>query len=373
MVSTNVNTQRKIIHIDMDAFYAAVEQRDNPAYQGKPLAVGGSPDKRGVLATASYEARAFGLHSAMSSFRAVQRCPHLILVPPRFEVYRQVSQQIRSIFQEYTDLIEPVSLDEAYLDITENKRGMTSGTRIAEEVRRRIQEETGLTASAGVSYNKFLAKVASDINKPNGLFVIPPERANVFIDQLPIGKFYGIGQKTTPRLQALGISQGSDLKALSPERMKELFGKSAAFYAGLAYGQDDRPVEPTWIRKSVGAETTFEQDLADRSKMLTALQGLSEEVLNWMNRHRTFGYTLTLKVKYSNFQQITRSKTQETPIKTIINMMQLLSMLLTLTQADNRSVRLLGVSVSRLAHPTGALAVIDRLPAEESRQLKLFG
>lgn len=339
---------RKIIHIDMDAFYASVEQRDQPDCRGKAVAVGGTPQQRGVIAAASYEARRYGVRSAMASHRALRLCPQLILLPARFEAYRFVSRQVRAIMAEYTPLIEPLSLDEAYLDVTENHKGMPSATRLAQEIRARIQEETGLTASAGVSYNKFLAKVASDRRKPNGLFVIPPQAAVAFIETLPIEQFYGIGVKTAPRLKALGIHTGLDLKNLSPEAMEQFFGKSASFYYGLARGIDERPVETTWLRKSVGAECTFTHDLDSIAAMQKELALLAEEVLAWMKRHRTYGRTLTLKVKYADFQQITRSRTVGTLLRTPEATMALANALLQATDASCRPVRLLGLSVSKL-------------------------
>ncbi|WP_303673359.1 DNA polymerase IV [Vampirovibrio chlorellavorus] len=359
---------RKIIHIDMDAFYAAVEQRDFPQYRGLPLAVGGTTAQRGVIATASYEARAFGVKSAMSTYKALRLCPHLIVVPGRFEAYKEVSRQIRAIFADYTHLIEPLSLDEAYLDVTGQGEGSPSATLIAYEIKQRVLRETGLTASAGVSYNKFLAKVASDYNKPNGLCVIPPHKAQRFIEELPIGRFYGIGQKTEPRLKAMNIHTGAHLKAQSMKTLESIFGKSAAFYYHLARGRDDRPVETDWVRKSIGSETTFSQNLCDPAPMLTALSTLAAEVLAWMRRHETYGRTLTLKVKYADFQQITRSRTQATPFDTLESMMQTLAELLAQTEAQNhRPVRLLGVSVSKLWHP----GETDSPVAHQSEQLKL--
>lgn len=341
-------SQRKIIHIDMDAFYASVEQRDHPEYRGKPIAVGGLPEKRGVVATASYEARKYGIHSAMSSYRALKLCPDLIFVRPRFDAYKEASLQIRRIFADYTDLIEPLSLDEAYLDITENKPGIPSATLIAREIKARIHAETRLTASAGVSYNKFLAKVASDLNKPDGLTVITPQQAERFIETLPIGKFYGIGQKTEPRLKAMGIHTGADLKALPEEAMEQLFGRSAPFYYQMVRGVDERPVETSWVRKSVGAENTFERDLEEPAEMLEELRPLVLEVLDWMRRNDTYGRTLTLKVKYDDFQQITRSRTVDAPLTTLEDIMALLQSLLATTEAGKRKVRLLGVSLAKL-------------------------
>jgi DNA polymerase IV len=340
---------RKIIHIDMDAFYASVEERDHPEYRGRPLAVGGQPHQRGVVSTANYAARKFGVRSAISSYRAMQLCPELLLVRPRFDAYKEVSLQIRAVFAEVTDLIEPLSLDEAYLDVTENKLGLASATQLAQYIKRRIREVTGLTASAGVSYNKFLAKVASDYQKPDGLCVIPPARAEAFIAHLPIGKFYGIGQKTEPRLKAIGIHTGADLQALGYEALNPIFGRSAGFYYGLARGFDPRPVETSWVRKSVGAENTFERDLDDTREMLDELRPLAMEIVAWMARHDTYGRTLTLKVKYADFQQITRSRTVPQPINTVDDMMTLAETLLQTTEAGIRPVRLLGLSMSKLS------------------------
>ncbi|WP_373532033.1 DNA polymerase IV [Vampirovibrio sp.] len=343
-----MTTPRKLIHIDMDAFYASVEQRDFPQYRGVPLAVGGTTAQRGVIAAASYEARAFGVKSAMSTYKALQLCPQLVVVPGRFDAYKQVSAQIKAIFSDYTDLIEPLSLDEAYLEVTENKKHSPSATLIAYEIKQRIVAETGLTASAGVSYNKFLAKVASDFNKPNGLCVIQPHQAQAFIDKLPIGQFYGVGEKTEPKLKALGVYTGADLRQLSPQSLQSIFGRTADFYYHLARGQDDRAVETNWVRKSIGTENTFNQDITDKAQMLQALRPMSEEVLDWMQAHDTFGRTLTLKVKYSDFQQVTRSRTEPKAFRDVEKMMKHLSQLLDLTQANAKPVRLLGVSLSKL-------------------------
>lgn len=359
---------RKIIHIDMDAFYASVEQRDNPALKGRPVAVGGQPQKRGVIAAASYEARKYGVRSAMSSYKAVRLCPQLILMPPRFDAYKQVSGHIHGIFSEYTDVIEPLSLDEAYLDVTENKKGIASATQIAREIKARIRQDTGLTASAGVSYNKFLAKIASDMDKPDGLFVIRPSQAEAFIEKLPVGDFYGIGQKTAPRLKALGFHTGADLKVLTLQELERLFGSGAEFYYDLLRGRDDRPVESEWIRKSVGAENTFETDLEDPEEMLGHLEPLAAEIVGWMERSRTFGRTLTLKVKYADFQQVTRSRTVPEPICTVQDMLALAKELLALTEAGPRKVRLLGLSMSKLGDPTITEMGMEGL----SKQLTLF-
>ena len=253
--------QRKVIHVDMDAFYASVEQRDNPALRGRPVAVGGSRE-RGVVAAASYEARRFGVHSAMPSVTAKRSCPELVFVKPRFDVYKEVSLQIRAIFSEYTSLIEPLSLDEAYLDVTENLKGVEYATQIAREIRARIWDETSLTASAGISVNKFLSKMASDQNKPNGQFVITPDMAPSFVASLRIGKFHGIGQKTEEKMNRLGIFTGLDLRAKSVDFLRQNFGKSGIYYYWIARGIDERPVQPDRVRKSVGAENTFEHDLS---------------------------------------------------------------------------------------------------------------
>jgi DNA polymerase-4 len=361
-----MSSQRKLIHIDMDAFYASVEQRDFPQYKGLPLAVGGSSAHRGVIATASYEARAFGVKSAMSSYKALKLCPKLVLRPCRFEAYTEASAQIRAIFADYTDLVEPLSLDEAYLDVTENKKNSPSATLIAYEIKQRILAETGLTASAGVSYNKFLAKVASDFNKPNGLCVIQPHQAQAFIAQLPIGQFYGIGPKTEAKLKARGIDTGADLRALSEQTLQALFGRSAHFYYQLARGQDPRPVETNWVRKSVGAENTFSQDISDKAHMMTELRLLAEEVMDWMNRHDTFGRTLTLKVKFADFKQITRSKTESKAFRDLETIVKGLNQLLHLTEAGNQPVRLLGLSISKLVEPDK-----PEIPTEIHQQLTL--
>jgi DNA polymerase-4 len=339
---------RKIIHIDMDAFYAAVEQRDEPSYRGKPLVVGGTPDQRGAVAAASYEARQFGIHSAMPSRIAQQRCPHLIFVSPRFEVYREVSQQIRAIFYRYTDLVEPLALDEAYLDVTENQPGIPSATRIAQEIKQQIYQETQLTASAGVSINKFLAKIASGLDKPDGLFLIPPDLAEAFVEQLPIEKFHGIGQVTAAKMHGLGIQTGADLKQWSEPDLLRHFGKVGQFYYKIARAQDDRPVQPNRICKSIGAETSFETDLNDYSVMLEALRAIALTLKHRADNKRTTGRTLTLKVKYADYQQVTRSRTLTTAIGGPERMMELAEELLTTTEVAHRPVRLLGLALSNL-------------------------
>jgi DNA polymerase IV len=299
--------QRKIIHIDMDAFYASVEQRDNPELRGKPVAVGGSRE-RGVVAAASYEARKFGVRSAMPSITAKKRCPDLIFVKPRFDVYEAVSRQIREIFAEYTHVIEPLSLDEAYLDVTENLKGIATATEIAMEIRAKIRAETSLTASAGVSYNKFLAKLASDHRKPDGLFVITPKMGPVFIENLAVGKFHGVGPATTAKMNKLGIETGRDLRAQSMALLQQHFGKAGAFYYWIARGIDDRPVRANRVRRSVGAENTFPTDLFTFEAARDALSPIIDKVWSHCERTGTRGRTVTLKIKYADFHQITRSQ-----------------------------------------------------------------
>jgi DNA polymerase-4 len=299
---------RKIIHIDMDAFFASVEQRDNPELRGKPVAVGGSR-ARGVVAAASYEARVFGVKSAMPSVTAARQCPDLIFVSPRFEAYRLVSQQIREIFAEFTDLIEPLSLDEAYLDVSEDRRDIGSARATAEQIRARILEVTGLTASAGVSYNKFIAKLASDQNKPDGLCVIPPRSGAAFVASLPVRRFHGVGPVTAAKMERLEIRTGADLCDRSLEYLQAHFGSSASYLYNAARGRDDRPVRSHRAAKSVGAERTFETDLTDRDALLVALDRVAEAAWTRIERHGVRGRTVTLKVRYSDFHTITRART----------------------------------------------------------------
>ena len=338
---------RKIIHIDMDAFFASVEQRDFPELRGKPVAVGGS-GARGVVAAASYEARQYGVHSAMPSSIAKRKCPHLIFVKTRFEVYETVSRQIRNIFLSYTDLVEPLSLDEAYLDVTENKFNLPSATQIAKEIKARILEETQLTASAGVSFNKFLAKVASALQKPNGLTVIPPEKAEALVESLPIEKFYGIGQVTAAKMHGLGIRTGFDLKQRSKEELIRNFGKSGEYYYCIARAQDDRQVEPNRIRKSVGAERTYAEDLESVTEMDEKLKPLAEEVAEYLTEKNNGGRTVTVKIKYADFTQTTRSKTFLSHIQSGEQLWQIAKELLRTPFEPQLPVRLLGVSVSNL-------------------------
>lgn len=344
-------SQRKIIHVDMDAFYASVEQRDNPQLRGRPVAVG-SPRARGVVAAASYEARAFGVRSAMPSVTAMRRCPDLVFAPPRFDVYREVSRRIRAIFLDYTPLVEPLSLDEAYLDVSDNRKRIASATRIAEEIRARIREETRLTASAGVSYNKFLAKLASDQNKPNGLFVIPPDKGADFVAALPIGKFHGVGPATTKKMNALGIETGLDLRAKTLPFLQMHFGKAGGYYYSIARGVDDREVRPDRIRKSIGAEVTFAQDLFALDEAVAALAPIVTRVAAHCEGARITGRTVTVKVKYADFQQITRRSTSVAPIASRAALEAAARALLHPLFPSPKGVRLLGVTLSSLA-PAG--------------------
>lgn len=299
---------RKIIHIDMDAFYASVEQRDNESLRGKPVAVGYS-EARGVVATASYEARKYGIRSAMPSLTARSKCPHLIFVPPRFEVYHKVSEQIREIFWEYTDLVEPLSLDEAFLDVTQNHKNNPSASLIAKEIQQKIVERTGLSASAGVSVNKFLAKIASDYKKPNGFFVIHPEEAETFAESLKIEQFFGIGKVTARKMHANQIYTGYDLKQRSEVELVRLFGKAGHSYYLNAHGVDDREVEPNRVIKSISNETTFLEDKSDLTLLTVELYHLAKEVFERLTDEKFYGKTITVKIKYNNFKIITRSKT----------------------------------------------------------------
>jgi DNA polymerase IV len=346
--------QRKIIHIDMDAFFASVEQRDNPELRGKPVAVGGSRE-RGVVAAASYEARAFGVRSALPSVTAKRRCADLIFVTPRFDVYKAVSLQIREIFAEYTPIIEPLSLDEAYLDVTENLKGIASATEIAEDIRAKIRHETNLTASAGVSYNKFLAKLASDHRKPDGLFVITPKMGPAFVEKLPVEKFHGVGPATTAKMNRLGIATGLDLQAQTLLFLQRHFGKSGAYFYWIARGVDDRPVRADRVRKSIGAENTFAQDLHAFAPMRDALEPIIAKVWRHCQATGIRGRTVNLKVKFADFQQITRSKSVGDAIDSLADLERLSLGLLEPLLPTEKGVRLLGISLSSLtqAHATG--------------------
>lgn len=344
----NKHPVRKIIHVDMDAFFASVEQRDFPEYRNKPVVVGGSPTGRGVVAAASYESRKFGIHSAMPAARAVQLCPNLIFVKPRFSVYKEVSSQIREIFFEYTDLVEPLSLDEAYLDVTQNHKNNPSATLIAKELKKRIKETTGLTASAGISGNKFLAKIASDIDKPDGIFLITPEKAEKFIEALPIGKFHGVGKATQQKMELLGINTGADLKTWDEVDLVRHFGKSGHHYYRIARGIDNREVKTDRIRKSIGKERTFSEDVSDIEWIEEFLLELSQKIENAMKPLNAAGKTITLKVRYKNFDTITRSQTLQNFTNSAAEITETAKKLLQLTDAGKREVRLLGISVSSL-------------------------
>lgn len=332
----------------MDAFFAAVEQRDNPQWRGKPLVVG-SPNERGVVAAASYEARKFGIHSAMPSVTAKRRCPHLIFARGNFETYKYESNRIRDIFLQYTNIVEPLSIDEAFLDVTQNNFNMPSATLIAKEIKQKIKATTGLTASAGVSYCKFLAKVASDMDKPDGLFVITPKQAQSFLDQLPVKKFFGVGKVTAEKMHNMGIYNGKDLSQLSRQNLLQIFGKSGAFYYDIVRGIDKRPVNPERIRKSVGAEDTFSKDIYNRKALEKELHKIAEKVSRRMVRNDALGKTISLKIKYADFDQITRSKSLLNAISNENTIFELAKILLfEALNNEERPVRLLGISMSNL-------------------------
>ena len=353
----NEMSLRKIIHVDMDAFYASVEELDNPDLKGKPLAVGGS-EKRGVVSAANYEARKYGVRSAMSGYMAKKNCPHITFVKPRFERYKEISKKIRSIFFEYTDLVEPLSLDEAYLDVTINKKGNPSATLLATEIRHRILEETGLNASAGISINKFIAKVASDINKPNGQKTVNPEEVISFLETLDIRKFYGVGKVTADKMYQLGIFTGSDLKTKPIEFLKEKFGKSGSYYYNVVRGIHTSEVKPHRIPKSVGAERTFNENLSSEIFMLERLEHIAEELERRLKKATIAGKTITLKIKYSDFTLNTRSKTIPYFIADKTLILETAKELLYQEELQN-SVRLLGISLSNLNTDNKAIKKID--------------
>ncbi len=350
LIVENIKTYRKIIHVDMDAFYASVEQLDHPELRGKPLAVGGG-GARGVISAASYEARKFGVRSAMSGVMARKMCPHLLFVPPRFSRYKEISKQIRTIFYEYTNLVEPLSLDEAYLDVTVNKKGNPSASLIAEEIRQKIFKTTGLRASAGISYNKFIAKIASDINKPNGQKTIPPEEAIVFLEQLDIRKFYGIGKVTAIKMYNLGIFNGADLKATSVAFLTNHFGKLGAYYFQIVRGIHNGKVNPNHTPKSVAAEHTFLKNSTSEVFMLERLEQIADELEYRLKKSKLAGKTVTLKIKYSDFTQQTRSKTSPFFVKDKALLLETVKVLLYQEKMKN-SVRLLGISVTNLNNVT---------------------
>ncbi|CAN5400270.1 DNA polymerase IV [soil metagenome] len=347
----------------MDAFYASVEQRDNPEYRGKPVIVGGSPQGRGVVAAASYEARKFGIHSAMPAIQAVKRCPTAVFVKPRFDSYREVSQQIREIFFRYTDLVEPLSLDEAYLDVTENHKNNPSATMIARDIKHAILKETELVASAGVSFNKFLAKIASDLDKPDGLSVIHPDEAEAFIENLPIGKFYGVGKATLKKMESLGIHNGGELRQWEETDLVKKFGKSGHHYYRIARAIDNRQVRSHRIRKSIGKERTFAEDISDLEWISQFLSDLSEKISHSMKKLNAAGKTVTLKVRYKNFETVTRSYTHPQFIHEAGEIAVTAIRLLEETDAGAREVRLLGISISSLnLHEGGAFGEQLELP-----------
>ncbi|HEY9007830.1 DNA polymerase IV [Ohtaekwangia sp.] len=359
---------RKIIHIDMDAFYASIEQRDNPEYRGKPIAVGGSPEGRGgVVATASYEARKFGVRSAMPSKQAKQLCPEVIFVRPRFDVYKEVSQKIREIFHRYTDLIEPLSLDEAYLDVTHDKQAIGSAIEIATLIKLAIKEELQLTASAGVSINKFVAKIASDMQKPDGLTFIGPSRIQSFMENLGVEKFFGVGKVTASKMKNMGLHTGADLKRLTEDELVKHFGKAGHFFYKIVRGQDDRAVQPHRETKSVGAEDTFPYDLEDFSEMYEELVKIAPVVSERLKRHHLKGRTVTLKIKYSDFKVITRSQSFTQGIDDLDTIISAVKNLLEAVDMTNKKVRLLGISLSNFGE-----VVMREKKDEAPDQLKLF-
>jgi DNA polymerase-4 len=340
---------RKIIHVDMDAFYASVEQRDDPALRDRPVAVGYAA-RRGVVAAASYEARGFGVHSAMPATTALRKCPELVFVPPRFDVYRAVSRQVHAIFSDYTTLIEPLSLDEAYLDVTENLQGISLARDVALAIRSKIKEVTGLNASAGISYNKFLAKLASDHRKPNGQYVITPEMGPAFVEQLPVGKFHGIGPATSAKMNSLGLHTGLDMRNQSLEFMQTNFGKAGSYYYWISRGVDNREVRADRIRKSVGAENTFSTDLTDFDAMVVELEALIDKIWQYCENAGYRGRTVTLKMKFNDFEIITRSRSVPVAVSNHSDLKRLSVALLQNEMPVPKPVRLLGASLSALQH-----------------------
>lgn len=357
--------ERKIIHIDMDAYYASVEQRDNPELRGKPIAVGYA-EKRGVVAAASYEARRYGVRSAMASTKAKRLCPQLIFVPGRMEVYKNVSRQIHEIFHEYTDIIEPLSLDEAFLDVTENKPGIPLAVDIAKEIKQKIREQLNLVASAGISYNKFLAKIASDCRKPDGLCTIHPNQALEFIARLPIESFWGVGPVTAKKMHSLGIHNGEQLRTRSQAMLLREFGKVGSLYYDCARGIDLRPVEAVHIRKSIGCEHTLEKDISQRSSVIIELYHTAVELVGRLEHKDFKGNTLTLKIKFHDFSQITRSITQPKELITLDVILPLAKQLLQEVDYEHHPIRLIGLSVSNPRDEAGEKGVWEQLSFEFS-------
>jgi DNA polymerase IV len=361
--STQGSYPRKIIHIDMDAFYASVEQRDNPLYLGKPIAVGGSPEGRGgVVATCSYEARKFGVRSAMPSKKARQLCPHIIFIRPRFDVYKEVSGKVREIFYRYTDLVEPLSLDEAYLDVTTDKQGIGSAIDIATGIKKAIKDELQLTASAGVSVNKFVAKIASDMQKPDGLTFIGPSKVESFIEKLVVEKFYGVGRVTAEKMKNMNIHTGADLKKLSQAELVKHFGKVGRFYYQIVRGIDNRPVEPNQETKSIGAEDTFPSDLTMAEEMGAELDKIAVTVKRRLTEHQLKGRTITVKIKYSDFRTITRSRSLLQAADDLETIATIAKELLLSTEPEGKPVRLLGISVSNFGVRESDLQSLGQLP-----------
>lgn len=357
---------RKIIHIDMDAFYASVEQRDHPEYRNKAIVVGGRPEGRGgVIAAASYEARKFGVRSAMPSKKALQLCPDLIFVHPRFDVYKTVSKKIRTIFQRYTDLIEPLSLDEAYLDVTNDKLNIGSAMEIAKQIKASIKEELQLTASAGVSSNKFVAKIASDLNKPDGLTFIGPSHIEAFMEKLPVEKFFGIGKVTAAKMKKMGLFVGADLKKMSEKELITHFGKLGMFYYKIVRGIDNREVQAHREHKSMGAEDTFRYDLTSIKEMNEQLEKIAAVVCNRLIKHNLKGRTLTVKIKYHDFKQITRNHSFVTGINDLETIIKTAQQLLWSTNVENKKIRLLGISLSNFN-------LIITSKKKENGQIELF-
>jgi DNA polymerase-4 len=353
---------RKIIHIDMDAFYASVEQRDDPILKGKPVAVG-YPAKRGVVAAASYEARRFGVRSAMPSTVAMRKCDELVFVPPRFDVYREVSKQIHAIFKDYTPLVEPLSLDEAYLDVTDNLKGIPTAWGTAKEIRARVLEETKLTASAGISCNKVLAKLASDYRKPNGQFAIMPDEAEAFVATLPVEKFHGVGPKTAVKMRALGIETGADLRRQTLDFLQNHFGKAASWYYDIARGHDDRPVQPDRERKSSGSETTFPEDLTDPVHIEAGVIAMAGDVWAWCEKANARGRTVTVKIKWADFQISTRSRSMESAIQSRQGLHEVALDLIRSVFPAPKGVRLVGVTLSNFRSQSASEAA--ELPFRE--------
>ncbi|WP_295673779.1 DNA polymerase IV [uncultured Mucilaginibacter sp.] len=368
MQKGDAQNYRKIIHIDMDAFYASVEQRDNPEYRGKPLVVGGLPEGRGgVVATASYEARKFGIRSAMSSKQALQLCPHAIFIRPRFPAYKEASQKIREIFSRYTDLIEPLSLDEAYLDVTSDKLNIGSAIEIANQIKQAIKDELQLTASAGVSINKFVAKTASDIKKPDGLTFIGPSAIAAFMEKLPVEKFFGVGKVTAQRMKNMGLHTGDDLKKLAEEELTRHFGKAGKFYYQIVRGIDNREVQPNRETKSLAAEDTFPYDLTTLEEMEEELDKIAQTVCKRLQQYELKGRTITLKIKYSDFKQITRNQSFPTGLNDLDTVCATAKKLLVATGIEEKKIRLLGISLSNFNE-----AAVKPKEERQTDQLKLF-